>query len=155
MTKEKGKRLSRPLKKRVDAELGWIMQVHEISHQSGLSFPIFEWHFCSELVLAGIVQAWFQGFFIFQDRRKSSELRFDTVEDLLAKIDTYGWGEPPCIDEIFLDITEVHQIFPVRTKEEAQRILQDLQQRWESLINNYQASKAFWEEKLKDVDFDL
>ena len=155
MTKEKGKQPSRPLKKRVDAGLSWIMQVRGMLHQSGLSFPVFEWRFRSELVWAGTVQAWFQGFFIFRDRRESSELRFDKVEDLLVRIDTYGWGEPPYIDEIFLDITETRQMFPVRTVEEAQRILQQLQQKWENLINDYQTSKAFWEEKLIDVNFDL
>lgn len=155
MAEEREKQLSRPLKKRVNVEASWVMQIREISDRSGLFFPVFEWRFCSELVWAGTVQAWIQGFFTFQDRRESSELRFDTVEDLLAIIDTYGWGEPPCIDEIFLDITEARQMFPVRTIEEAQRIFQDWQQRWENLINDYQTSKAFWEEKLSDVNFDL
>lgn len=132
------------------------MQVQEISHPTGpLLHPVFEWSFFSGHACMGILQVWIKGRFIFKDLQNSYEFHFNTVNKVLVKINVYGWGEPPCIDEVLQGAIDADQMFPTNTYSEAQRILSDLSHKWEKLIVRYTADREFLNMILRDVLIDL
>ena len=130
--------MERPLKKRVSAEADWAVKIVEMPHVSGISYPVFEWSFVREDGLrGGELRAWpLQGILVFQDRRGSMDFPFETVEGALGKIDEYGWGEPPHIDEVFQDIRETKKKFLAKSLEEAKQIFEELRQKWENLTTS-------------------
>lgn len=133
--------MERPLKKRVDSELKWFMSIRKMPHVSGFSYPVFEWSFGYKNGLrGGELRAWsLQGGLVFEDRRAPIEMpkygwRFKSIEEALAKIDEYGWGEPPYIDEVFQAMIEAKSRFPVECLELAERIFQNLKEEWSAII---------------------
>ena len=130
--------MQRPLTKKVEDSLEWTMAVKERPHRDGFSYPVFEWSFGSESEFSGgELRAWpLQGTLIFQDRRESEPWRFQSVEEALAKVDEYGWGEPPNVDEVFQDALSTHnrlQEEGVQGSEEAEKIFKELKEKWEAL----------------------
>lgn len=132
--------MQRPLEKRVGPGLDWRMAVREMSHVSGVRYPVFEWSFGGEDGLrGGELRVWpLQGMLIFQDRRQSTDWKFQSIEKALAKINEYGWGEPPHIDEIFQDAITAHQKLQVEgvgSREEVEQIFQTLRAKWMILVD--------------------
>ena len=150
---------SRPLKKRVNSDAEWKMEARELPNQNGILYLVFEWRFCWNFpgigisLCRGILQAWFPGFFIFQHLKEPSEFRFETIDEALMKIDEYGWGEPPYIDEVFQDVKNAGRKPLTENPEAAKEIFQNLHQKWGLLIGDPQARRSFWEEQLSGIDF--
>jgi len=129
--------MQRPLEKRVDESLGWIMSIREMSHTSGVPYPVFEWSFGQgDGFRGGELRAWpILGTLVFRDRRESEDWPFESVEKALAKVDEYGWGEPPHIDEVFQALLEARNQLPAKNKEDAERIFNELRQRWQGFLS--------------------
>ena len=104
-------------------------------HQSGLSYPVFEWSFGrKDGIRGGELLAWpLQGLLVFQDRRGGLEWKYESVEEALEKVDEYGWGEPPYIDEVFQDTIDTKGQFPIESTEAAEAIFEELRQKWTAL----------------------
>jgi len=157
--------MKRPLVKRIKGEPGWVMRVREMPHQKGISYPVFEWAFCHKGICGGTLRAWsLQATLVFEDTRESSgDWKFTSVEEALRKIDEYGWGELPLIDEIFQDLLDIKGEFPVDSLDRAKKIFDEFRGKWESMIAGYrpddkqyqQKSRDFWERQLADMDLDL
>ena len=133
--------MRKPSGKWVNPDLGWFMSIHEMPHVKGFSYPVFEWSFGSKDGLrGGELRAWsLQNMLVFEDRREPVEMpkggwKFKSVKEALAKIDEYGWGEPPYIDEVFTAMTETNNQFPVECLEIAERIFQNLKKAWAAVI---------------------
>lgn len=164
--------MKRPLEKRGNEGFSWHMSVMVMQDEDGFSCPIFTWSFESveDGLSAGWLQAWPLGPpFLFIDAARESSLgEFSEVENALSKIDQYGWGEPPHIDEVFKDMMDVAEKFPIEGPEAARAIFEELQAKWENLIqsnptsapkNVRTASKDwdtdFWERQLTGINVDL
>ncbi len=128
--------MQRPLEKRVSEELNWLMSVLEMPHDSGTSYPVFQWTFgAKDGIKGGTLRAWpFQGILVLDVR--GDEEKFDTTLSVLKRIDEYGWGEPSHIDEVLQDIQETKSKFPTRNIEEAQQIFEELRQKWQTLATS-------------------
>lgn len=124
--------LNRPLRKRVSEELDWSMNIYEMPHTGDTSYPVFEWIFGKE-VIGSKLRAWpFQGIFVLDVRREQD--RFCSVEKLLIRLNSYGWGEPPHIDEVFKDIMETKEMLPIKDIEGFREVSDKLRQKWEGLV---------------------
>jgi len=129
-----------------EGKLSWIMSVRDMPHQAGFSYPVFEWSFGNkDGIRGGELRAWpLQGILVFEDRRAPTEMpeggwRFQTVGEAIEKINEYGWGNPPHLDEVFKQALETKAKFPLKSSkensvEEAKRIFKELQQKWETLV---------------------
>ena len=134
--------MKRPLEKRVNADLQWIMSVVEMPTNDGTSYPVFEWSFGAEDGLRGgeLRAQPLQGILVFETRRGDSingercPWTFDSIEQVLEYVDHFGWGEPPHIDEVFQDILNAQKKFPVKGKEDTEQIFQELRRKWEDLV---------------------
>lgn len=119
---------------KVENELKWIMDVQEMPHKSSASYPIFRWSFGEEGGITGAkLHAWpFHGLFVFKVR--GNEIKFSSIQDLLKEIDSYGWGKPPHIEEVFKDITETKERSPLKGLEEFKQVAERLRQKWNKLV---------------------
>lgn len=126
--------MERPLKKSVGDDLGWTMNIEEMSHSAGFDYPVFIWSFDGpDGWTGGVLRAWApQGIIVFTGR--GQVLIFDSLEAVLKEIEPYGWGEPLHIDEVFQDVMETRKKIPAPNKEEAVRIFEELRKKWTSLI---------------------
>jgi len=117
--------------KKVRGELSWSMDIQEMPSEGDFSSPLFCWTFDGE---DGVVLcAWpFHGFFIFKVRGK--EAKFTSIEELLKEIDSYGWGEPPHLQEVFKDVIETKEKSPADSLKEFTEVAEKLRQKWNSLI---------------------
>lgn len=132
--------MQRPLTKTVNTNLDWFMSVREMQHTEGFSFPIFEWSFGQrEGFRGGEVHCWsLQCTYTFEDRRERRRFVFDSIENLLAKIDEYGWGKPPFINEVSRDIAVAKGKFKiegVEDFEELEEIFMELREKWQVLAS--------------------
>ncbi len=120
--------------KRVDDELKWSIDIQEIPHKSEVSYPVFRWIFGEkDGITGGKLHAWpFHGIFVFKVRAK--EIRFTSIENLLKEIDSYGWGKPPHIEEVFKDVIETKEMSPLKNLEEFKQVSEELRQKWSKLI---------------------
>ena len=128
-----------------ESEMCWHMSVQEMPHKGGFSYPVFVWSYgFKKGIRGGELRAWsLQGIFIFTDRREPIEMpeggwRFETIDDVLAKLDEYGWGKPPHIDEVFKQTIETNAKFPLPSDTEdpageAERIFENITQEWKTL----------------------
>jgi len=130
--------VTRPLVKRVGGDAEWHISVREMPHKAGFSYPVFEWSFGrKDGIRGGELRAWpLQGHLVFTDRRESRDWKFTELEEALAKIDEYSWGEPPHIDEVFQDVLNTKKQLPAENVGAAKAIFEELWQKWEALATS-------------------
>ena len=156
--------MNRPLVRRTSAGFEWIMKLREARTPNGISLPAFQWAFCSSTGMCGgiVYSVPFQGL-VFRSFPEMHEWTFRSVEKLLEKLDEYGWGEPPYIDEVFQGALWTQLQFPVTTPEVAQNLFNKLQKEWATLLCEHlgnkeddaeEASLALWGKWLADVNLD-
>ena len=127
--------------KQVEGKRGWIMSVLEMPTTQGPSYPVFEWSYGSkDGIRGGELHAWIHGILVFEDRRPidmpEGGWKFKSVEEALSKINEYGWGRPPHIDEVFQDVIEAKKKLAASTKEETEKIFQELREKWKALVTS-------------------
>ena len=130
--------LSRPLMKRGHSDLDWFMRVVELEHVSGIFYPLFEWGFGQENGMRGgeLLVSPIHGKLIFQDRREAKPQIFESVEAALSKVDKYGWGEPPHIDEVFETALTTQAKLQKADIKGGMEILLALGEKWDILITS-------------------
>lgn len=136
--------------KPTEEKLGWIMNIRDMSTATqGFSYPVFEWSYgLKRGIRGGELRAWPQnGMLVFEDRRGPTDMpkggwKFNSVEEALAKINEYGWGEPPHIKEIFQDILGLKKKIPFKNREDAEKTFKELKEKWQVLICAHDESKS-------------
>ncbi len=118
-------------------KLSWHMSIREVPHDSGISYPVFEWSYgFKEGFRGGELRAWpIRGELVFRERREQDDSKFHTVEKALVKINEYGWGKPPHLDEVFQIMLATKAQLPAKGLENAKKIFNELRQKWQALIN--------------------
>ena len=122
-----------PETKKVEDELKWRMSVEEMPHEGNVTSPVFRWIFGGEdCIVCDQLHAWpFHGFFVFKPR--GEEIRLFCIEELLKKIDSWGWSKPPHIEEVFKDVIETKER-SVKDLKEFKQVAEKLRQKWYKLI---------------------
>jgi len=92
------------------------MEINDIPIGNDLSFPVLCWSFRAGVLHEGDLLAWPNGTLFFCNRRSLLSHTSTTVDEALAIIDRYGWGEPPLIDEIFRLVVEFSQKLPINER---------------------------------------
>ncbi|MCH7605315.1 hypothetical protein IID24_05000 [Patescibacteria group bacterium] len=138
------------MQKSVAVDLGhevWHLRTFAMPHPRGFSYPVFQWHFTKEKgPRVGELRAWsLQGLFVFQERRDGSRSILTSVEEANIKVQAYGWGQPPYIEQVFAEMSGLHKNFPTEKLGNlvaVNRAFQDLQDRWMEHVSFTKKSRA-------------
>jgi len=119
-------------------ELSWHITVAKMPHKDGFSYPVFTWSYgAKDGLRGGELRAWpLQGILVFDPYRGEGPFKYEILEKAMAKIDEYGWGKPPHIDEVFAELQNIQKNFPKSIIEAKNFFGEDgvLDKKWKKLV---------------------
>jgi hypothetical protein len=112
----------------------WHMTVRNMPHKEGFSYPVFQWSYGFKKGLrGGELRVWpLQEILVFEARRGEGPFIFHTIEEAMVKVNEYGWGEPPHLQEVFLDAQKL-KANPPKNIKELKNFFAELKRKWEEL----------------------